>query len=237
MYSIAEVVTPSRTGKDGRLKFIAALNMMQDCLEMWLSSENYFRNYFLANNISQLLVSRQVCVLRVPLFGEKLTITTSVFECTGSYGYRNTIICDEDGSICYVTWSTGAFINHDTGRLAKIPPEITGALVIDPKFDMEYLDRKIVAPESGYIEYEPIEVKKYDIDYNLHMNNSQYVRIASEFLPEEFDVKRFRVEYRSPAKYKDKLYPKILKVNDDRIFIILMNEKKRENTVMEFLNK
>jgi acyl-ACP thioesterase len=46
-----------------------------------------------------------------------------------------------------------------------------------------------------------------DIDYNRHMNNANYVRIAMELLPEGFEVKDMRVEYRIAAKQGDLLTP------------------------------
>lgn len=234
MYTISELVTPSRTGKDGRLKLVAALNMMQDCSEMWLDSEPQLKSYFQANNISQLLVSRQIDILRTPSFGENMTIHTSIFENMGVYGYRNTIIYDEKNEPCYVTWSTGAFLNHSTGRLAKLPPAITANVVLDPRYTMEYLDRKIHLPEGHYTKHTAIEVRKDDIDYNLHMNNAQYVRVANEFLPNEFEVKRLRIEYKLPAKYQELLYPEILEADNGKIYIAFLNEKGQQYAVMEF---
>ncbi|MDR1748978.1 MAG: hypothetical protein LBR47_07945 [Spirochaetaceae bacterium] len=42
--------------------------------------------------------------------------------------------------------STGAFVSLDTERMAKIPGDILDQVVIDPKVEMEYPDRKITLP-------------------------------------------------------------------------------------------
>lgn len=54
-------------------------------------------------------------------------------------GYRNTVIYDEAGESCIESWSIGAFVNLETGRPEKLPPEIPASMKIDPKLEMEYL--------------------------------------------------------------------------------------------------
>ena len=59
---------------------------------------------------------------------------------------------------------------------------------------------------------EPIKVLRADIDYNKHMNNANYVRMAMELLPEDFVVSGLRVEYRVAAKLGDCLTPTIYQI-------------------------
>ena len=223
MFVIEDIVTTSKTGEDGKLKLVAAFQMMQDCSELWFTSEPEFEAYMRENNLTQLLASRQVDIIRVPSYGENLTITTRVYECLGYYGFRNTIITDEAGLPCYATWSTGVCVNHETGRLSKMDPSIVSLMCIDPKYDMKYLDRKISLPKMELKSSEPIMVMRDDIDYNRHMNNAQYIRIACEFLPTDFMVKRVRVEYKKPARMGDILYPQVLCI-DDKMFVELISE-------------
>lgn len=234
MFSITETVTPSRTGMDGKLKLFSALQMMQDCSEMWQDCEPVYRDYFLDNNMAQLVASRQVEVVRVPQCKERLTITTSIFDCMELFGFRNTIISDEAGAVCYKTWSTGAFVNQYTGRLSKLPHHVIDSLTIKPKYDMKYMDRKIIVPKAGYISHNPVLVNRDDIDYNLHMNNAHYVRIATEYLPDDFEVKKLRVEYKKPAKSGDVLYPHIASGDKGIIYILLTDDRENIFAVVEF---
>jgi acyl-CoA thioesterase FadM len=57
-------------------------------------------------------------------------------------------------------------------------------------------------------------VLRADIDYNKHLNNANYVRMAMELLPEDFVVRGLRVEYRVAAKFGDGLTPTIYKIAD-----------------------
>ena len=208
---------------------------MQDCSELWFGSEPEFEAYMRQNNVTQILAARQVDILRVPHYREKLTISTGVYECYGYYGFRNTIIFDEAGLPCYTTWSTGVCVNHATGRLSKMDADVVGRMTFDPKYNMEYLDRKIVVPKEEFLSTEPLPVMRDDIDYNLHMNNAQYIRMACEYLPEDFDIKRVRVEYKKPAKLSELIYPQILQ-KEDKIFV-QMNSLEACYAVIEFTGR
>ena len=92
MYTLDYKVTTSCCDSEGRLKLYSALQMMQDCSEMWIDSEPQARKFFKDNNMTQLLATRQVEVVRVPRFKEELSVTTSIYEVMPMYGFRNTFI-------------------------------------------------------------------------------------------------------------------------------------------------
>lgn len=220
MYRIHDLVTTSKTGEDGHLKLVSAFQMMQDCSELWFSSEPEFEAYMQENNMTQLLYSRQVDIIRIPKYKEKLTISTGVYECYGYYGFRNTVITDEQGLPCYATWSTGVCVNHSTGRLSKMDADVVSCMTFDKKYDMEYLDRKVIVPQGDFLDFEPVKVTLDDIDYNRHMNNAQYIRIACEYIPADFLIRRARVEYKRPAKQGDLLFPQMLRY-EEKIYIVI----------------
>ena len=88
------------------------------------------------NNVTQILAARQVDILRVPHYREKLTISTGVYECYGYYGFRNTIIFDEAGLPCYTTCSTCVRVNHATGRFSKMDADGVGCMTFDSTYNM-----------------------------------------------------------------------------------------------------
>lgn len=174
---------------------------------MWKETEPVFRDYLQANDAAQLLAFRQLEVLRVPSLHEELTCTTSVFDCRGAKGFRNTIISDASGTPCYVSWTQGAFVNMKTGRLIRIPQEVIDTMQMHPRYEMNYRERKIALPDIAGISLPQIAVQRNDIDYNQHVNNAQYVRMALEFLPAGFEIAGMRVEYKQPAKLGSRLTP------------------------------
>lgn len=233
MYSIDSIVTTSTCDSRGRLKLFSAFQMMQDCSEMWLDSEPTVRDYFRQNGMAQLLASRQVEIVRVPEYKELLTTTTSVFSVEAMFGYRNTFITDADGRVCYRTWSMGAFVDRATGRLRRVPEEVMRSAKLDDKRPMNYADRRIVLPRGAELSpREPVAVTRNDIDYNQHVNNANYIRIAMELLPDGYEPKGVRVEFKRPARLGDTIVPRTL-MADGVLYVELLVDGK-VSTLIEF---
>lgn len=212
MYSLNYKVTTSTCDSEGRLKLYSALQMMQDCSEMWIDSEPGVKRYFAEQNMAQLLASRQVEVIRVPEYKEELTVTSTVYGMKPMFGFRNTFIYDAEGKPCYRTWSMGAFVDKSTGKLKRVDDETIASMTLEPQLEMNYKDRRIILPKEGGTSLDAIKVLRADIDYNKHLNNANYIRMAMELLPEDFEVRGLRVEYRVPAKLDDMLLPTLFQI-------------------------
>jgi len=233
MYTLDYLVTTSTCDSEGRLKLYSALQMMQDCSEMWIDSEPAARKFFNDNNMTQLLATRQVEVIRVPRFKERLSVTTSIYEVMPMYGFRNTFIRDAQGNPCYRTWSMGAFVDLATGKLARISDDAIASLTLEPKQEMNYRGRRISLPKQDGTVMDPVRVMRADIDYNRHMNNANYVRIAMELLPEGFEVRDMRVEYRIAARLGDLLTPTVYSIEGGYIVSLAVNGQ--PSAIIEFL--
>jgi len=256
MYSLKYKVTTSTCDSEGRLKLYSALQMMQDCSEMWIDSEPEVKDYFLQQNMAQLLATRQVEIIRVPDYKEELTVTTSVYGMKPMFGFRNTFIYDAQGNPCYKTWSMGAFVDKVAGKLKRVDDATIQSMKLEPQLEMNYKDRRIILPkgrsseshpsllEDGRVAteldkvktegevLEPIKVLRADIDYNKHLNNANYVRMAMELLPEDFVVQGLRVEYRVAAKLGDCLTPTIYKTADG--IIVSLSIGSEVSAIIEF---
>ena len=253
MYSLKYKVTTSTCDSEGRLKLYSALQMMQDCSEMWIDSKPEVKDYFLQQNMAQLLATRQVEIIRVPDYKEELTVTTSVYGMKPMFGFRNTFIYDAQGNPCYKTWSMGAFVDKAAGKLKRVDDATIQSMKLEPQLEMNYKDRRIILPKGRSSEshpslledgrvvaeldkvktegevLEPIKVLRADIDYNKHLN---YVRMAMELLPEDFVVRGLRVEYRVAAKLGDSLTPIIYKIADG--IIVSLSIGSEVSAIIEF---
>lgn len=232
MFSLKYKVTTSTCDSEGRLKLYSALQMMQDCSEMWIDSEPGVKKYFAEQNMAQLLASRQVEVIRVPEFKEELTVTSTVYGMKPMFGFRNTFIYDAEGKPCYKTWSMGAFVDKSNGKLKRVDDETIASMKMEPQLEMNYKDRRIIAPKEGGVTLEPIKIMRADIDYNKHLNNANYIRMAMELLPENYDIKGLRVEYRVAAKLGDMLVPTLY--DTDGGIIVSMALGNEVSAIMEF---
>ena len=232
MYSLNYQVTTSTCDSEGKLKLYSALQMMQDCSEMWIDSEPGVKQYFTEQNMAQLLATRQVEVIRVPDYKEKLTVTTSVYGMKPMFGFRNTFIYDSEGKPCYRTWSMGAFVDKTAGKLKRVDDATIASMRLEPQLEMNYKDRRIILPKEDGTVLDPIRVLRADIDYNKHVNNANYVRMAMELLPEGFMVHGLRVEYRVAAKLGDVLIPTIYEIEGG--YIISLSVGNDVSTIIEF---
>lgn len=223
MYTLPDIVTPSKTDCHGNMKLFSALQLMQDCSVFSFSQPSAFYDWLQACNATPLVSSRQVDVVRVPKLGEKLTCTTSVYDVQGAFGNRNTAIYDEEGKPCYLSWCIGAFVNIETGRLCRMPQELRDNTSFPPPLEMNYRSRKIVPPEAPEVVLPLIQVQRNDIDYNLHVNNAQYIRMAVECLPPDFVPTSLRVEYKKPVLPGALIEPSI-RLADDVAYICLKVE-------------
>ncbi|MBQ7716045.1 MAG: hypothetical protein IJT55_00860 [Prevotella sp.] len=232
MYSLKYKVTTSTCDSEGRLKLYSALQMMQDCSEMWIDSEPGVKQYFAEQNMAQLLATRQVEIIRVPEYKEELTVTSTVYDMKPMFGFRNTFIYDAQGNPCYKTWSMGAFLDKVAGKLKRVDQATIDSMTLEPQKEMNYRDRRIILPKQGGDILEPVKVLRADIDYNKHMNNANYVRMAMELLPESMVVRGMRVEYRVAAKLGDILTPTMYQIDDG--FIVSLSVNGEVSAIVEF---
>lgn len=137
-----------------------------------------------------------------------------------------------EGKPCYRTWSMGAFVDMSNGKLKRVDDSVAQSLLIEPKQEMNYRDRRIILPKSEGLAAAPIKVMRADIDYNRHVNNANYIRMAMELLPDDFIVTGMRVEYRVAAKLGDTLTPTVYEIENG--FIVALSIGKEASAIVEF---
>ena len=93
---------------------------------------------------------------------------------------------------------------------------------VEERLDMEYAGRKIVVGDGGQAQ-EPVIVRKQHLDSNNHVNNGQYINIASDYLPEGFDVYQIRAEYKKQAHLHDIFVPYVV-TEADKVTVSLQDE-------------
>ena len=237
LYEIKNRVCASQTASNGKMKVTGALDIIQDCSLLWLESEPSFCDYLAAHNLGMVILSRQVNIVRLPIYGEEITVQTSIFDCNSFFGYRNTALYGEDGLPCLLTWGLGTFVNMATKKIMRMPQSEIDKVNIDQRVEMEYLDKKIIVPDIIGRRAGVVEVKRSDIDLYLHMNNVKYIETALNLLPEGFDIKRLRIEYKKSAKLGDLLYPQIIEVSPTYWYILLLDTQDTPFAILEFLRE
>jgi len=68
------------------------------------------------------------------------------------------------------------------------------------------------------------------------MNNAKYVMVAEEYLPEDFQVKEIRVEYKTAAILGDTIVPRVTN-NNKEVTVALVNKEGKAYATVLFLGK
>jgi medium-chain acyl-[acyl-carrier-protein] hydrolase len=233
MYTIERTVSASNVGSDGLLTFDSAFDFMIDCSSFWMNSEPEFLSFLERKKLGMFLVSRQAEIIRLPAYGENINVTTSIYSCKRFCGFRNTIIRDEQGEDCVVSYSVGAFVDFQTGKPAKLSDKVK--LTFDPQYEnIEYLPRKIERHTAIPLCCETSVVKKTQIDRYKHMNSTKYVILALDIMPINFMYNRIRIEYKSQAKLGDVLYTKLYQESDSKYIVTIATGEDIPNAIIEF---
>lgn len=226
MYRIRREVGNSHVDSDGKLTLGAAVDFMQDCSGFQLDSEKELSEYFRNNNVTMFLISRQINLHKPVMYGERVDIITTIYQLKNSYGFRNTNIYDEEGNVRISSYAGGAFVDLAQGKATTVPKELLADFQLEEKFKgMDYLPRKIRLPNNSEPEkMDAVKVRGYHIDKNRHMNNSAYLRIAQEYLDEDFNFNTVRIEYKTAAKKGDMITPCVFK-QEGGIYVISLQDE------------
>lgn len=196
----------SEMGMDKRLTLVSLVDYFQDCSTF--QSEDYGVGIDVLKERSRawMVLSWQIEILRRPALGEKIVAQTWPYAFKAFFGYRNFALKDEAGEYLAKANSVWALIDTKTGHPTKTEPELISGYKLEPPLLMPEYSRKIRAPEGGAVK-EAFPVGKLHIDTNGHVNNGQYIAMAEEYLPDGFETKLLRVEYRQQARLHDLIIP------------------------------
>jgi acyl-ACP thioesterase len=190
--------------------------------------------YLSSKNRVWLLNSWQLILLQPICLGEEITIGTWPYDFKGIYGYRNFIMRNSKDEALAVANSIWVYIDTTSGRPTRIPADLNG-YTIEPPYPMEYTDRKIEVSGNGE-QFPPITVVKSNIDSYNHVNNGQYIKMAEQYIPDNFIISSLRVEYRMQAVLGDQIIPTVIR-EDNRYLILLNTTDNKTYSIVEFIGK
>ena len=231
MYSFTTRVRYSEVDASLRLTYPAIINYFQDCSIFHSEDLGIGIDFLQKEHRVWLMNSWQIQSLRVPRHGETLHVNTWPYDFKSMFGYRNFTLTDEEGSLLVVANSVWVYADTETGRPTKLDPAYASRYPLDPPYPMEYAPRKIEIPADG-TPASPIPVTESHLDSNHHVNNGQYVAMASALLPSA-DYKNLRVEYKKSAQLGDVIYPRVT-ATEDSCTIVLAAEDGTAYAIAEF---
>ena len=206
------------------------INYFQDCSTFQSEDMNLGLSYLKQRNRVWLMAGWNLHILKHVSLWEEVTVGTWPYAFKGFYGYRNFVMQDKNQNLLAVADSIWVYMDTEHKCPARVP-EDTG-YQLEPPYPMEHMSRKISVPKT-LDALSPFTVKKSNIDSYNHVNNGQYIKMAEEFLPDDFAASRMRVEYKNQAVLGDTIYPGISFI-DNKYCIALSNADKKPFAIVEF---
>lgn len=222
MYSFDSRIRYSECDENCKLRLDALMNYFQDASTFQSENLGVGFSYLAPRNLVWVLVSWQVEITRYPALGEEVEIGTLPYDFKGFIGSRNFCMKTKGGEMLAKANSIWTLLNFDSMKPALPPADMLEKYPVEPRLDMNYEGRKITVNDGGACE-EPIVVQRQHLDSNNHVNNAQYIIMAIQYLPQDFEVRNLRVEYKKQAHLGDVLIPYVV-TEGDKVVISLRDD-------------
>ena len=233
MYSFDSRIGFSMVDADEKITINSIVDFFQDAATFHSEDLGVGYDYLLPRNLCWVINTWQIDILKYPKYLDRVKITTIPYKFRGFLGYRNCSLVSESGEILVKANSMWSLIDLRNMKPAIVPEELPGIYGSEDPMEMDYQNGKIRIPENA-ADKERVVVEKHFLDPNHHMNNGQYVNLAMEYLPEGFEIKRLRAEYRKQAFLGDVLCPKNGNTGDGKQITSINDTEGRAYSVIEF---
>lgn len=233
MYKFESRIRYSEVDSEGKLSLESLLDYFQDCSTFQSEDLGIGIEYLKERNMAWILSSWQIVAERYPKLGENVSIATIPYEIKNFIGYRNFLMETESGERLAYANTMWMLMDMEKMKPVRVWPEMLEAYELGERLEMDYAPRRIRILDKEGAEQEPIEIKNHHLDTNHHVNNGQYVRIAMEYLPEGYEIRQMRAEYKKQALLGDRMHPMVYE-GDEVTVVSLNSEEGQPYCVIEF---
>ena len=198
---------------------------MQNVIQLKLSYWD-----LLPHQVSWVLLRKQLQVRRLPELGEEILVSTYPAGFDRFFTYRDYIIGTPKGEILSSSSSTWILMNTETRKMAPLLDFIKSFAPQMPPIE-NCLERPpgklalIKKPERTM----DFRVGWHDLDFNQHLNNTNYVQWMLETLPahllESGKLAQLDIHFRSECKYGDLVQSEV-EENEPNIFLHQLKDQK-----------
>ena len=187
---------------------------------------------FTGEMVRWLLMGYKVKIIRRPIHGERIFITTWATEIKGIKSSREFEIRNEAGELLVVALSSWVSYNLETRKPERVSQAVVDAYGIEPNrsnfVNCEF--EKIGINNDGfYVIGEEVVDWKF-IDLNDHLNNSWYMDIAEHYLTDTdlcFDpalYSDFEIVFKKEIKEGNRILLKV-KTQENRVEVLFVNRE------------
>ncbi len=235
MYTMKGRIRYSECTSDNKIKLAGIVNYFQDCTTENSERLGVGHGYLKDKKRAWILNSWQIYIRRRPKVGEEITVSTWATGFNGIFGPRDFSLKTAEGEELACAHSLWIYMDTETGKPIKPKEEDIAVYEVEEPIPIASVSRKIKFPKEA-VTVDTFPVHKYHIDTNNHVNNSKYIELACEAVPDTFDVTGLRVEYKKAAVYGDTIVLKCIQ-DDGRIVASLCDEEDHPYAIVEFIGE
>lgn len=233
MYEMKERVRYSEVNEKKEVDISQVIKYFQDCSIFHSEDIGYGIDVLEKKGKVWFLCAWNIEMERYPMFGEEIIIKTWAYDRNDLYAYRNFVMIDRNGDYIAKANSIWFLVDIKTERPVKILDEDVVMYGLEERLHMEYKPRKIKLLKQKE-QRDSFSIVTSHIDSNGHVNNSQYVVFAQEYIPNDCFVKSIRVDYKKAAKLHDIVVPYVA-YSEQRCVVELCNVDGTPYVVIEFI--
>ena len=148
-------------------------------IELGMSDMYILENY----NLVWIITDYDIDVVRLPKFGEEMTIETEALSYNRLFCYRRFTVFDENDVAVIEMMATFVLMDRDSRKVHAVEPKIVAP------YEAEFSKKLIRGPKYPELKdstSKDYHVRFYDLDMNGHVNNSKYLDWIFEVMGADF---------------------------------------------------
>ena len=151
-------------------------------IDLGISDKDMLERY----NLVWIITDYDIDVVRLPKFGEEMTIETEALSYNRLFCYRRFTVFDENDVAVIEMMATFVLMDRDSRKVHAVEPKIVAP------YEAEFSKKLIHGPKYPELKdstSKDYHVRFYDLDMNGHVNNSKYLDWIFEVMGADFLMK------------------------------------------------
>ncbi|MBK9256655.1 MAG: hypothetical protein IPM42_14300 [Saprospiraceae bacterium] len=181
-----------------------------------------------SENISWVLIKKDIQFYRFPEWGESLTIKTYPSGLDRFFTFRDYLVYDASGILVATASSSWTLMDTINRKMVRIPQKYEELLVKSENL-LPRPSGKAVVPDSLPISVENFKVGYFHLDWNGHTNNVHIIRFMLETTPDEIIFQKklagFNIQFKNECMLNEDLESVVYQSGPDTFFHSLRNKE------------
>lgn len=201
------VTSFSQTGVHKVLTNKSILSFMEIVAGAHSAYCNYSFDDLAHKGLSWVILNWKLKVFQRPRAEEKIKIQTWGRFKNKIFVIRDFKLFNKKGDLCAIASSKWCLIDTQNHKIAQMPENIEesyGKFINESVFGIEDIHR-LSLPKTDPISVDTYKIRRFDIDINMHVHNTNYINFAYELLPLEVflgdELNNLSIMYKKEIKF------------------------------------